>query len=143
MLAEGLLQGAKLAVRCQAFDCKDVRAICLHRQHETGPHGKPVNYDGAGAANAMFAADMGSRQPQIVAQRVSQRGPRLCSKFRSGAVDGEGDDAFIGHAASLSLISEAQASARRQSAEECTAIGTARMDVVFGLHGSSRRGGRI
>ena len=49
----------------------------LHRKHQAGAHRLAVDDDGAGAADAVLAADMGAGLPAILADGVDQRAPRL------------------------------------------------------------------
>ena len=61
----------------EAFDCAHLAALDLHGECEAGPRRLAVDGDGAGAAHAVFAADMGARKPQMMAQTIGQRQPRL------------------------------------------------------------------
>ena len=62
MLAEGGLQRAQRLVARQALDGDDAGPFSLHRQHQTGADRGAVDNDGARAAGAMLAAEMGSGQ---------------------------------------------------------------------------------
>src|ERR1700742_2311155 len=58
MAAEGFLQhGETAGLRRQPFHGADRCAVGLHRQRETGAGGHAVYLDGAGAADAVLAAD--------------------------------------------------------------------------------------
>jgi hypothetical protein len=59
-------------VRPDAFDGGDFRAVGLAGEEETGAHRAAVEYHRASTANAMLAADMGSDQAEIVAQKINQ-----------------------------------------------------------------------
>ena len=65
----------------------DLAAVGLHREHQAGAHRRAVDDHGAGAAHAVLAADMGAGQPQIVAQAIRQRQPRLDLDLDLLAVD--------------------------------------------------------
>ena len=54
-----------------------LRAFGLHREHQAGAHRLAVDQHGAGAADAVLAADMGAGEPQLVAQAIGQRQARL------------------------------------------------------------------
>jgi UDP-N-acetylglucosamine enolpyruvyl transferase len=69
---ERRLQGGQAAVRCQAFDRHDPRAVGLNREHETGSDRIAIDDNSAGAAYAVFAGDMRASLAQIMAQVVSQ-----------------------------------------------------------------------
>ena len=49
-----------------------------------------VEQDGAGAADAVLAADMGAGEPQLVAQEIAQEHPPSTVPYRL-AVDRDGD----------------------------------------------------
>ena len=74
-----------------------LRAFGLHREDEAGAHRLAVDQHGAGAADAVLAADVGAGQPQLVAQAVGERQARLDVDADLLAVDLE----FGGHAAYL------------------------------------------
>ena len=61
----------------QTFDGADRAALGLHRKHQAGAHRLAVDNDGAGAADAVLAADMRAGLPAILADRVGQRAARL------------------------------------------------------------------
>ena len=58
--------------RRQPLDGLDIGAVSLDSQHQAAPCRASVDHDVARAAEPMFAADMGSSEPQRVAQKVSQ-----------------------------------------------------------------------
>ena len=76
-----------------------LRAVGLHRQHETGAHGGAVHQHRAGAANAVLAAHMRAGEPQMMAQAVGKREPRLDLDFDRLAVDFK----FDGHGVGISF----------------------------------------
>ena len=65
--------------------------VGLHREHQAGAHRVVVEDDGAGAADAVLAADMGAGLAAIVADGVDQRAPRLDPDRIVAAVDVERD----------------------------------------------------
>jgi hypothetical protein len=77
VLAEGLLQRRQIVIVGQAFDRDDLRTFRLHGEDQAGAHRGTIHQHGAGAANAMLAADVGAGQPQLVAQAIDQRHARL------------------------------------------------------------------
>jgi hypothetical protein len=87
MLTEGFLQRRELGVAGEAFDGDDFGALGLHREHQAGAHGGAIDENGAGAAHAVLAADMGAGQPQMMAQAICQREPRLDVDLDLSTVD--------------------------------------------------------
>src|SRR5271170_4141074 len=85
----------------EAFDGADLLAVGLDCEHQAGAHRLVVDDDGAGAADAMLAADMGAGQPAIVADGVDQRFARLDPNRIIAAVDVQGDVEFFVHASTL------------------------------------------
>src|SRR5690606_26344865 len=71
-------------------------------------NGRAVDDDGAGAADAVLAADMGAGQPAIVADRVGQRAPRLDADGVVAAVHIQRNGGLVGHAACPALRSAAR-----------------------------------
>src|SRR5438105_12186066 len=77
MLAERRLQWRESLVVREPFDGDHLGALRLYGKHEARAYGSPVDDDGAGAAHAMLAADMRASQPQMMAQAIGERQPRL------------------------------------------------------------------
>ncbi len=90
-LLERRLQVGDLAGIRQAFDGLDLGAVALHRQHQAAAHDLAVHPHGAGAADAVLAADMAAGERQILAQEIDQRLARLDALGDRLAVDGEGN----------------------------------------------------
>ena len=101
MIHEGLLHRMQLVAVGQTFDGADFLAVGLHREHQAGAHRLAVDDHGAGAADAVLAADMGAGLPAILADGVDQRAPRLDRDGVLAAVDGEGDVGSFGHRRSM------------------------------------------
>ena len=75
----------------QAFDGHHLAAVGLHRQHQAAAHDDAVDAHRAGAADAMLAAQMRTRETQLGAQEIDQM---LAHGHRADdtlAVDGERD----------------------------------------------------
>src|ERR1700687_416903 len=60
----------------QAFDGGDL-AVDLNGKHQAGAHGRAIDDNGARAANAVLAADMGTGELEVMTQAIGQRGARL------------------------------------------------------------------
>ena len=84
-------------------------AVGLRREHQAGTNRRAVENDGAGAANAMLATDMGAGEQQVVAQEIAQQQPAFDLPAVLRAVHRDGDVVHFGtHAAprarSLALV---------------------------------------
>ena len=90
-LLERRLQVGDFAGIRQALDGLDLGAVALHRQHQAAAHDLAVHPHGAGAADAVLAADMAAGERQILAQEIDQRLARLDALSDALAVDGEGN----------------------------------------------------
>ena len=77
MLHEGALQRVELVAVGQAFDGADLFAVGLYREHQARAHRLAIDQHGAGAAHAVFAADMRAGLSAILADRIDQRAARL------------------------------------------------------------------
>ena len=76
--AEGFLQHRKSArFRRQRLDGADLCAVGLHRERQAGARRHAVDLDGAGAADAVLAADMGAGHRQLMAQEIGEQHARL------------------------------------------------------------------
>src|SRR5580700_6933804 len=87
----GLLQWVELAALSQALDGEDVCSARLHREHETGTGGFPVDEDGAGPAHPVLAAEVCPGEPEVLPQEVGEGPPRLHRPSVHRAVDRELD----------------------------------------------------
>ena len=90
--------GCSVSPSGQSLDRADRNAVRLHRKHQAGPDRIAADNDGAGAAHAVLASDMGSGLTAILADRVGQRAPRLDADGVVAPVDVEGDVDLAGHA---------------------------------------------
>ena len=97
MRDERALQRMQRAVLRQSLDGADLLALRLHREHQARAHRLVADDDGAGAADAVLAADVRAGQPAILADRVDQRLARLDADVVLAAVDGEREVDFFGH----------------------------------------------
>ena len=108
----GLKRIEVLGIRRQALDGLDASAVGLDGQQQAAPDGLAVHQHGAGAADAVLAADVGAGQSKRVAKEIDQRGARLHRGPAGLAVHDERDVARLGHAASAAADSSAAARAR-------------------------------
>src|SRR6185437_6999059 len=88
---EGGLQVGGLAGVGQALDRLHHGAVALYGQHQAAAHDDAVDPHGAGAADAMLAADMAAGEHEIVAEEIDQRLARVDPFADALAVDGESD----------------------------------------------------
>ena len=73
VVAERLLQRMQLVgAGGDALDGQHLVAVGLHRQHQAGARRAAVEQDGAGAADAMLAAEMGAGEAELVADEIGQ-----------------------------------------------------------------------
>ena len=75
-LERALQIGDRSGIR-QAFDGFHLRAVALHGEGQAAAHGLAVEQHRAGAAHAMFAADMAAGQRKILAKKIDQGLARL------------------------------------------------------------------
>src|SRR5579871_3361853 len=73
----------------QALDGADFGAVDLRREREARAREPAVDLHGAGAADAVLAADMGAGEAERVAQEIGQQHARL--GLERAAVDREAD----------------------------------------------------
>ncbi len=77
--------------RGQAFNGMDLVPARLHREHQARAHRQAVEQNGARAAHAVLAADVGAGEPEVVAQEVGELQPRLHFALMDSVVDGGPD----------------------------------------------------
>ena len=134
MLAERRLQRRQVVVVRQALDRDDLGAFGLHREHQAGAHRLAVDQHGAGAADAVLAADMGAGQPQMMAQAIGERQARLDLDLDRLAVDFEFDRHGF-----HTLRRRGFERALDHGAGERAAIGGAGVDIVLRIDRGGRR----
>src|SRR5262249_19195760 len=79
------------------FDRPDLPAISLDREHQAGTDRLAVEDDGAGAADAMLAADMRAGLAAVIADSVDQGLARLDTDRVRLAVDRQRDVDLVTH----------------------------------------------
>src|SRR5436190_8186090 len=70
-------------------------ALGLHRQHQARPHVDAVDHDGASAADAVLATEMGAGEAELVPQEIGEGDAHLCRGAAPLAVHDDLD--FAGH----------------------------------------------
>ena len=108
MALEGLLERREQRIAGERFDRLHLRAVDLDGEHAAGAHRDAVEPHRARSADAVLAADMGSREAQAMAEEVAQEEPRLDLLDDDPPVHGQRDP---GHAAR----SQARSTARSTS----------------------------
>ena len=88
LLPEPLLDRVQVAVLGEALDRGDLDAVALHGEEVAGLHGLAVHEDGAGAALAGVAPDVGAGEPDQLANIVDEQESRLHFVAVRLAVDG-------------------------------------------------------
>ena len=97
MVHESLLHHMQVVAFRQALDGADLLAFGLHGEDQAGAHRLALDDDGAGAADAVLAADMRAGLAAVLADGVGQRAARLDRDGVVAAVDGQGDGELVGH----------------------------------------------
>ena len=97
MLAEGFLHRMqRRAIGGQPLDGPDLVAVGHHRKRGAGLHRLAVEMHDASAALRGVAADMGTGQPQVFAQKLHQEGTGVDIGVDGIAVHDQGN---LGHSA--------------------------------------------
>src|ERR1700684_2330025 len=73
IVTEGGLHRMQFVALCDALDGGDAGAVGLSHQYRAGFDGPSVDMNRAGAALAGIAADVGSRQSQMIAQQMHKQ----------------------------------------------------------------------
>ena len=75
---EFFLQWVELiSIRRHPFYRFDLRAIALYREQQTGPYRLAFQQYGAGTADPVLTADMGTGQSQIISENIREQSSRL------------------------------------------------------------------
>jgi len=71
-------------------------ALGLRREHQAGPDRVAVDQHRAGAAHAVLAAQVGAGEPELVPQKICERGAHVGQTAAALAerLQGEGKDSF-------------------------------------------------
>src|SRR5262249_42875461 len=112
VLMKGLLERIEPLTVGEALDGLDVTAVHLNGEEQAGSHGRAVDDDRARAAHTVLAAEMRSRQLEVVAKEIGERLPGFHAPLVRSSVDGDANNAFD-HRISPRARSAARASARR------------------------------
>ena len=112
---KGLLHRMQLIAIGQAFDGPDLFTVRLHGEHQAGAYWLTVDDYCAGAANTVFAANMGPGLPAVLADCVRQGAPRLDGNRMIAAVDGQDDVRLRTHLKTLASHPLVPAKAGTQS----------------------------
>ena len=89
--AEGVLQVGDRAALGEALDRLHAAAVGLGGEHQAAAHGRAVHAHGARAADAVLAAHVRAREPEVVAEEVDEVLARLDVSGHGRAVDGQRD----------------------------------------------------
>src|SRR5258708_7606335 len=92
----------------------------LHREHQAGAHDLAIDAQRAGPANTVLAADMGTGEMQMLAQKIREIEPRQHLRLDALAVDLERDGNCSRHAAPPAL-----------RAGRCSSVATPRASSTF------------
>ena len=71
----------------QPLDGRDARAVRLDGEHRARLDGPAVDVDGAGAALARVAADVGAGQVEVLAERLDEEPSRLDVELPGRPID--------------------------------------------------------
>ena len=91
VLDEGRLDRSKLPVGREPFDRRDLLPLRLEGEHRAGVDGLAPDDHGAGPAGGAVAHLLGSREVEVVAQRVEQGHARLDLDLLGRAIDPQRD----------------------------------------------------
>src|SRR4029079_17714554 len=87
----------------QTLHGSDFFPLGLHGKHQAGTHRFAVHDHGAGPADTVLAADMGTRLPAVLADRISESAPRFDFDRIAAAVNIKCDRGFLAHGAFSAL----------------------------------------
>src|SRR5690606_8843821 len=130
---EGLLQVADGPALADALDGLHAAAIGLHGQREAAAHHLAIELHGAGAAHAVFTAEVAALEAEVFAQEVDEVRARLDAALPCLSVHAHLDGVEIGHGWARGSQVRAEASRRCSSTP-------ARWRLVSGLWVRSGKG---
>src|SRR5271155_3377107 len=115
--AEGVLDHTEFAWRRRkTLDCRDLIAIGLDREHQTGPNRLTIGKHRARPTDAVLAAGVGTVEQKILTQYVEQCLTRLNIGGTAGTVDAQIDFHRAPFPSATALV-RACSSARVQSTQ--------------------------
>src|SRR5690242_15477638 len=103
VFAERGLHRVKLIARGETFNCRDLAAFRLRREHGACLDGNAVDMDDAGAALARIATDMRAGKAERFAEELDEKRARLDRAGHGLAVDRHRDGRSGGGGHRLSL----------------------------------------
>ena len=106
VLAKALLQDRQALWRRKTLDGRHLMVIELRSEQQTGAGGLTIEKDRAGAANAVFAPDVGAGELQVLAKEIGQRQPWFDLCLDGLAIDLQGDRDRADHVLTTPLESE-------------------------------------
>ena len=95
VLLKRLLQRMERLIRREPFNGENLFAVGLGGKEQTGTNRATIEQHRAGAAHAVLAADVGSDQAEIMAQKIDERATRLDRSRLAYAVDNERNRNFF------------------------------------------------
>jgi hypothetical protein len=90
-LCKGPAKFSHHSVLIEPLDGPDVSAVARDRVGDAGARDLPVDLHGTGTADAVFAADVGAGEQQLLAQELGELRARRHLGCHWFAIDGEGD----------------------------------------------------
>ena len=92
LLTKRGLQGIQLAVRPpKTLNRANLVAVGLRREHDARPCRFAIEQNGARAADTVLAANVGTRESEILTQKIAEQQPRLDRARLRLSVDDDGD----------------------------------------------------
>ena len=85
---KGLLDRVeRRARRGESFDCRHLVVLGLDGQHQARAHRRPIQQDGAAAAHAVLAADVGPGQAEVMPKVIRQQATGIDRRGMIDAID--------------------------------------------------------
>ena len=97
VLTERLLERVELTVLREALDRQDLRAVGLDREHDAGPRGLAIDQNRARAADSVLAADVRTREAEVLAQKIHEELAGFAASLVRDAVHREADGHGVRH----------------------------------------------